>query len=74
MFSASLDENVDAKGFHNQDYLHNGKNLINPWFSTARILQLGGNLCLHSHIELVFQQFESDEYGLKMKDVDRKDR
>jgi hypothetical protein len=31
-------------------------------------------LCLYSHIELVFQQFESDEYGLKMEDVDRKDR
>jgi hypothetical protein len=74
MISASLDENGDAKGLHDQDYLHNGKKLINPLLSAARILQLGGDLCLHNHIELVFQQFESDEHGLKMEDVDRKDR
>lgn len=74
MFSASLDENGNAKGLHDQDYLHNGKKLINPLLSAARILQLGGDLCLHNHIELVFQQFESDEHGLKMEDVDRKDR
>ena len=51
MFIASLDEKGDARRLHNQDYIHNGKKLINPLLSAARTLHLGGDLCLHSHIE-----------------------
>ena len=74
IFSASVDSNGSATGLHDQDYIHNGTKLINPLLSAARTLQLGGDLCLHGHIELVFQQFGSDEHGLRMEDVDRKDR
>ena len=38
MFSASLDEHGNATGLHNQDYIHNGKKLINPLLSVARTL------------------------------------
>jgi hypothetical protein len=74
MFTASLDEKGNARGLHNQDYLHNGKILINPLLSAARRLQLGGDLCLHQHIELVFEKFQFEDHGLKLEDVHRKDR
>ena len=31
-------------------------------------------MSLHSHIEQVFQQFTAKEHGLKMEDVEKKDR
>ena len=74
MFTASLDEKEDAMGMHDQDYIHNGKKLINPLLSAARTLQLGGDLCLHSHIEQVFKEFTPEEHGLKLEDVERQDR
>jgi hypothetical protein len=73
-FSGSLHSNGAASGLHDQDYIHNGKKLINPLLSAARTLQLGGDLCLHSHIEQVFHQFTAEEHGLKMEDVERRDR
>lgn len=54
MFIASLDVCESARGLHDQDYIHNGKKLVNPLLSAARTLQLGGDLCLHGHIEQVF--------------------
>ena len=74
MFTTSLDEKGDAKGLHDQDYIHIGKKLINPLLSAARTLQLGGDLCLHSHIEQVFKEFIPEEHGLKLEDVERRDR
>jgi len=39
MFNASLDQTKrDARGLQNQDYVHNGKKLINPLISAARTL------------------------------------
>ena len=35
VFSASLNPSGNAKGLHDQDYIHNGKKLINPLLSTA---------------------------------------
>jgi len=73
MFNVSLDENGDAKGLHDQDFIYSGKKLINPLFSTSRTLQLGGDLCLQSHIEQVFNVFKAEEHGLKLEDVERRD-
>lgn len=56
-----------------QDYIQNGKKLINPLLSTTRTLELGGEFYLHVHIELVFQQCDSEKHGLKMEDVDMND-
>ena len=74
MFTATIEDHSYATGLHDQDYIHNGKKLINPLLSAARTLQLGGDLCIHSHIEQVFHQFMAEEHGLKMEDVERKDR
>ena len=74
VFTASLDSGGNAKGLHDQDYIHNGKKLINPLLSATKTLQLGGDLCLHGHIEQVFQQFTVEEHGLTGEDVQRRDR
>ena len=74
MFTATIEDHSYAIGLHDQDYIHNGKKLINPLLSAARTLQLGGGLCIHSHIEQVFHQFIAEEHGLKMEDVERKNR
>ena len=74
VFSASLNPSGNAKGLHDQDYIHNGKKLINPLLSAARTLQLGGDLCLHGHIEQVYEQFTVEEHGLIAEDVERRDR
>ena len=72
--TASLDQNGDASGLHDQDYIHNGKKLINPLLSAVRVLQLGGDVCTHEHLGLVYNRYTADEHGLKQEDVDRKDR
>ena len=72
VFNASLDDKGNATGLHDQDYIHN-KKLTNPLLSAVRILQLGGDLCLHGHIEQVFHEFRIKEHGLKLEDVERRD-
>ena len=73
LFSASLDDNGDARGLHDQDYIHNRKKLINPLDSPVRVMQLGGDLCILEHIGLVYQKFTADDHGLKLEDVKRTD-
>ena len=57
IFTTSLDEKGDARILHNQNYLHNGKNIISQLLLATRTLQLGGNLYLHQRIELMFEKF-----------------
>jgi hypothetical protein len=38
VFTASLDSCGNAKGLHDQDYIHNGKKLINPLLSATKTL------------------------------------
>jgi len=72
MLSASLDENGDTRGLHDQDFIHNGKKLINPLLSAARTLQLGRDLYLQNHIKQVFHAFRALEHGLKLEDIKRR--
>lgn len=73
-FSSSLDAVSDAKGLHDQDFIHNGKNLINPLDSPVRVLQLGGDVTLLKHVGMIYSKFNHDEHGLKHEDTTRKDR
>jgi len=62
LFSAGLDANSDAFGLHDQDYIHNGKKLINPLDSPVRDLMLGGDICTIEHVAQVFNKFTQDEH------------
>jgi hypothetical protein len=74
MLSASVTENGMVVGMHDQDYIHNGKKLINPLDSPVRVLQLGSDVCCLEHIGQVYQKFSFDDHGLKLKDIQRTDR
>jgi len=42
-----LEDMGDAFGLYDQDYIHNGRKLVNPMDSVVRILQLGSDVsCL----------------------------
>jgi hypothetical protein len=62
------------KGLHDQDFIHNGKKLINPLDSAVKCLQLGADVCHLDHIGQVYQKFGIDQHGLRKEDVERTDR
>ena len=68
LFTTSLNSNGDAFGLRDQDYIHNGKKLINPLLSSVH----GSNVCLLQHIGHVYNRFNADEHGLRQEDVDYK--
>lgn len=59
---------------HDQDYIHNGKKLLNPLDSSVKTLQLGGDIATIGHIGMIFNKYTQDEHGLRMVDVKRDDR
>ncbi len=71
---------VEVAGFKtvcdlaDQDYVHNGKKLINHLKHASRVLSLGGNLAHMHHFQLVLDHFDRLEHGLQQSDVDREDR
>jgi hypothetical protein len=74
LFSAGVDNNGDAFGLHDQDYIHNGKKLINPIDQGGRTLMLGGDVCMLEHVGAIYNKFTQDEHGLRQGDIDRTDR
>ena len=74
VFSAELDSNGNAMGLHDQDFIHNGKKLINPIDSPVRTPQLGSDIVTLTHVGLVYNKFSCDQHGLKLEDTNRKDR
>ena len=60
-------------GLHDQDYVHNGKKLINPLDSAMKSLQLGAYICLLEDIGQVYNKFTYDNHGLRLEDVQRTD-
>ena len=74
VFSAKLDSNGNGMGLHDQDFIHNGKKLINPIDSPVRTLQLGADVVTLTHLGLVYNKFSCDQHGLKLEDTNRKDR
>ena len=74
LLSGSLQESGEVQGLHDQDWIHNGKKLVNPLDSSVRVLQLGTDVALLTHLGQVFNKFTIDEHGLKLEDVNRTDR
>ena len=59
---------------HDEDFIHDGKKLINPLDSLVRVLQLEGDVCYLEHVGVVYNQFSADEHGLKNKVIFRLNR
>ena len=72
-FTAHITFDGSISGLHDQDYIHNGKKLINPLDSASRRLVLGRELVTLNHVAIVYQLFKVDEHGLQ-GDIERKDR
>ena len=47
---ARLNVAGDVWGFHDQDYIHNAKKLVNPMDNRVKLLQLGSNTIYFEHI------------------------
>ena len=71
--TASADEDGNCKVLHDQDWIHNGKKLINPLDSPVKTLQLGEDGVFHTHLGIIYNKYTFDEHGLKLEDVQRKD-
>jgi hypothetical protein len=74
VLSASVVHSGSVSGLHDQDFIHNGKKLINPLDSLVRVLQLGGDVCYLEHVSQMYNKFSFDEHGLRLEDVNRTDR
>jgi hypothetical protein len=69
-----LHDGGNVIGLHDQDYIHNGKKLINPLFSGRRDLILGEELVSFNHVRMVYNTFKVDDHKLKIEDIERMDR
>lgn len=65
---------VHAYGLHDQDFIHNGKKLVNPLDSTSRILKLGTWVANLSHIIHCYHLYNNNDHGLNEEDIKRTDR
>ena len=74
LLTARIVDGLNVSGLHDQDYVHNGKKLVNPSDSVARTLMLGGDLYSINHVGMVYSTFSYNKHGLLQTDVDRQDR
>jgi hypothetical protein len=74
LLTDSVDEDGYYRDLHDQDWLHNGKKLINPLDSLVKTLQLGEDGVFHTHLTMIYNKYIIDEHGLQLEDVQRKDR
>ena len=72
--TATVDEKGNCSRLHDQDWIHNGKKLVNPLDSPMKTLQLGEDRAFHTHLRMVYKKYSYNEHGLKLVDVQRKDR
>lgn len=72
--SASIDSSGVVHGLHDQDFVHNGKKLVNPLNSSMKFLQLGPYVCCHEHIRQVYNKFKYDDHDLRVEDASRDDQ
>lgn len=59
-----MNEVGEAIGLHDEDYIHNGKKLLNPLDSNVRTLRLEADMALHQQVCQVFNCFSVDQHGL----------
>jgi hypothetical protein len=74
IFFAALLDNQGIWGLHDQDFVYNGRKLINPLDSAARIFQWGTKVCALEHIGMVYQRFTYDDHNHCLEDVQQVDR
>jgi hypothetical protein len=74
VMSGTVIASGQVQGLHDQDFIHNGKKLINPLDSPIQVLQLGGDICCLEHLDMVYNKFSYDEHGLRLEDIQRTDR
>ena len=58
---------------HDQDYIHNGKSLVNPLFSGRRVPIVGEELISFNHVRMGYNSFKVDDHKLKIEDTKRVD-
>ena len=58
----------------NQDYIHNGKKLTYPLDHPTRVIYVGNHVAHINHLFLVKEKFDIKVHGLRVEDVERKDR
>ena len=58
----------------NQDYIHNGKKLTYPLDHPTRVIYVGNHVAHINHHFLVEEKFDIKVHGLRVEDVERKDR
>ncbi len=58
-----------------QDFIHNGKKLVNHLKHPSKVLYLGDNLCHMNHLQLLYtnESFNQHQHGLYHTDIERKD-
>jgi hypothetical protein len=69
-----LYDGFKVTGLHDQDYIHNGKKLVNPLFSGRRDLIIGQEVVNFNHVKMVYNTFKVDDHKLKIEDIERIDR
>ena len=69
IFSGKLDSKGNTSTLHDQDFIYNGKKLINPIDSPVRTSQLGYDVVTLTHLGLVYNKFSCDQHGLKLEDT-----
>jgi hypothetical protein len=74
VMSGTVIASGQVQGLHDQDFIHNGKKLINPLDSPVRVLQLGGDICCLEHLGMVYNKFSYDEHGQRLEDIQRTDK
>ena len=72
-FSVKLDSNGNGMGLHDQDFILNRKKFIHL-ISHVRTLQLGSDVITLTHLKVVYNKSNYDQYGLKLENTNRKDR
>ena len=62
--------------FSDQDFIHNGKKLVNHLMHPSRVLSLGGNLCHMNYVQLIISNptITNFQHELQQSDVDCPDR
>ena len=59
---------------HDQDFIHNGKKLVNALDNPSRQLVIGDVWITLNHVSLVYNNFSIDAHGLRECDIMREDR
>jgi len=71
---AVVDKEGNCSGLHDQDWIYNGKKLVNPLDSPIKTLQLREDRAFCTHFCMLYNKYTFDEHGLKLEDVQWKNR